>query len=150
MRKSSAAAGLSQWDRRDSANGRVRGRHTGRSAKQGNLNIGNSFITEKVSSIKKCNTSHFCTVNRLHVQATHPGLCSAATALLSAWMVQETGKAGKDLEIEKFLREKKQFLPRSSELIISFLSARGGTTLPVLQEGRCSLWCKPQAVVAQH
>lgn len=57
------------------------------------------------------NTSHFCTLNRLHVQATHPGLCSAATALLSASMAQETGKAGKDLEIGKFLREKNPFLP---------------------------------------
>lgn len=98
-------------DRGDSANGRVRGRHVGRSGKQGNASTGNSFITENMSSMKKHNTSHFYTLNRLHVQATHPGLCSAATALLSAWMVQETGKAGKDLEIGKFFREKNLFLP---------------------------------------
>lgn len=33
------------------------------------------------------------------------------TALLSAWMVQERGKAGKNLETGKFLRVKNRFLP---------------------------------------
>lgn len=65
-------------------------------------------LLQKICQVWK-NTSHFCTLNRLCV---HPGLCSAATALLSARRVQETGKAGKDLETEKFLREKKLFLQR--------------------------------------
>lgn len=94
MRKSSATAGLPLWDRGDPANGKVRGRHTGRSGKHENPNMGNSFITEKMSSMKKCNTSHFCTLNRLHVQATCPGLCSALHCSVLGWYKKEE-KLGK-------------------------------------------------------
>lgn len=67
VRKCFTAAGLPQWDRGDSANARIRGESTGRSGKKGNPSTGNSFITEKMSSMKKCNKCHFCTLNRLHI-----------------------------------------------------------------------------------
>lgn len=155
VRKSSTAAGLPQWDRGDSANGSVRGRHTGRSGKQGNPSIGNSFIPEKMTSMKKCNTSPFCTLILYCQQAPCTGytswavLCSNCIAQCSdGTRNRESWERPRNREVSE--RENPISSRRPLSPSTSFLSARGEITLPVWQEGRCSHWCKPQAVVAQH
>lgn len=130
------------------------GKAHGRSGTQWYSSRSNSFITERISNMKKCNSFITLVYHQQDPCSCHTSLSMLCSNHAAQCSDQARNSKEKRVQgVEKLFREKIQFIPWDSWTYCFLLACMREKLLPhclCCGEGLCYCRCKAKAAVTQH